>query len=119
MRGDNAKTINPEPKAQRKRKQRARIENACALLSVQLEAANKGTHEAREEALRRMLATLLLCLPHELARTKKEEFVTHLLESVYNDEDEFYDMPHVEFDGDLINIRGNFSLRKLAKRFQW
>jgi hypothetical protein len=119
MRGDNAKTLNPEPKAQRRQKQRARVDNTCQLLSIQLDHAKNGSHAMRVEALRRMLNTLLLCLPHELSANKKEDFVTRFLQSVYNDEDEFYDMPHIDIDGDLVNLRGNFSLRKLAKQFQW
>jgi hypothetical protein len=119
MRGDNAKTINPESKAQKRAKQRARVDNACHLISVQLDSARAGSFKQREDALRRMLASLLLCLPHDLSREKKEDFITRFLQSAYNDEDEFYDMPHVEVDGDLVSIHGNFSLRKLAKQFQW
>jgi hypothetical protein len=119
MYGDNAKTLNPMSRAEKQQRQRARIENACGLIEVQLEAARSGTHAKREDALRRMLGTLLLCLPRDLAREKKEQFVTNFLQSVYDDADEFYDMPHISVDGDLVNVQGNFSLRKLSKRFMW
>jgi hypothetical protein len=121
MRGDNAKTINPEPKAQRAKRQRARVDNACDMLGIQLDKARAGTHATRVEALRGMLKTLLLTLPYEASMDKKVTLSTVLLESAYNDEDEFYDMPHVDMDmdSDLVSIHGNFSFKKLAKRIQW
>jgi hypothetical protein len=119
MRGDNAKTVNPEPKAQRVRRRRARVENAVSLLDIQLGEAKSGSYAKRVDALRRALATILLCVPQELSREKRDDFAKAFLQSVYNDEDEFYDMPNVSIDGDLISVHGNFSLSKLAKKFQW
>lgn len=122
MRGDNARIINPEPKAVKAKRQRARVDDACALLSVQLQSALANTkHKDREAILRGMLKTLLLTLPYEASAERKVTLSQAFLESAYNDEDEFYDMPHVDIepDGDLINIHGNFSFRKLAKKLQW
>jgi hypothetical protein len=51
MYGDNAKTLNPMSRAEKQQRQRARIENACGLIEVQLEAARSGTHAKREDAL--------------------------------------------------------------------
>lgn len=119
MRGDNAKVINPEPKAQRVKRRRARVANACSIIEAQLETARSGSYIKREAALRRMLDTLLLCLPRELSREKREDFVLRFLDCSYNEGDDCYDMPDVSWDGDLVSLHGNFSLQKLAKKFQW
>lgn len=119
MQGDNAKVVNPVPKAQRVKRQRARVDNAIQILSSQLSSAHAGTFNAREATLRRMLQTLLLCLPEPNTKVRSDEFVMRMIDCAYSDADEMYDMPHVSFDGDLVSIHGNFSLAKLAKKFQW
>lgn len=119
MKGDNAKTINPDTRTERARKQRSRVANAVSQLDIQLDAARSGTHKKREDALRRMLSTLLLCLPQDAGQDRKDRLGAAFLESSFVEDDEFFDMPNVSVDGDMISIHGNFSIRKLARKLSW
>lgn len=84
-------------------------------LAAQVETLRDASMRSRPEIIRRVLRTVLKLRP---TRLEPEALAEVFESSGYNGEG-FYDMPEVSVDGDMLDVRGHFSIKELQTKLAW